>query len=94
MVAAQEVHLSSVLVNSLALPAVLICERCWNLFLPTPLVLTTWVPWLLRRRICNQDIIGRVKQIICFAFHDSNLLLETCHEARQQSRIVTLFYLD
>lgn len=46
------------------------------------------------RRICNQDIIGRVKQIICFAFHDSSLLLETCREARQQSKIVTLFYLD
>ena len=45
-------------------------------------------------RICNQDIIGRVKQIICFAFHDSSLLLETCQDARQQSRIVTLFFLD
>ncbi|GAB4818757.1 hypothetical protein N2152v2_005803 [Parachlorella kessleri] len=45
-------------------------------------------------RLCNQDIIGRVKQIICFAFHDSSLLLETCQDARQQSRIVTLFFLD
>ena len=46
------------------------------------------------RRICNQDIIGRVKQVICFAFHDSALLLETCQEARNESRVVTLFYLD
>ena len=47
-----------------------------------------------RHRICNQDIIGRVKQVICFAFHDSSLLLETCSLAREQSKIVTLFYLD
>jgi hypothetical protein len=35
-----------------------------------------------------------VKQIICFAFHDSRLLLETCQQAREQQKIVTLFYLD
>lgn len=45
-------------------------------------------------RICNRDIISRVKQVICFAFHDSNLLLETCREAHAESKIVTLFYLD
>eukprot|EP00887_Chlorella_sp_A99_P002534 scaffold6.g2534.t1 len=45
-------------------------------------------------RICNRDIIGRVQQVICFAFHDSNLLLETCQEARGETKIVTLFYLD
>lgn len=45
-------------------------------------------------RICNRDIVGRVKQIICFAFHDSRLLLETCYEARSSRKMVTLFYLD
>lgn len=45
-------------------------------------------------RICNRDIISRVEQIICFAFHDSSLLLETCKEAKNESKIVTLFYLD
>jgi len=52
------------------------------------------LPLLEASRICNRDIIGRVQQIICFAFHDSSLLLETCQEAHNESRIVTLFYLD
>lgn len=45
-------------------------------------------------RICNQDIVGRVQQLICFVFHDSKLLLETCREARNIRKIVCLFYLD
>lgn len=49
---------------------------------------------VMLRRICNQDIVSRIQQVICFAFHDSNLLLETCREAKEMRRIVTLFYLD
>lgn len=45
-------------------------------------------------RICNRDIVNRVQQVICFAFHDSNLLLETCSEAKEHHKAVTLFYLD
>ena len=45
-------------------------------------------------RLCNRDIVARVQQVICFAFHDSNLLLETCNEAKETRKIVTLFYLD
>jgi hypothetical protein len=52
------------------------------------------LPLLEASRICNRDIIARVQQVICFAFHDSNLLLETVQEARDESKIVTLFYLD
>ena len=44
--------------------------------------------------LCNDDIISRVQQIICFAFHDSNLLLETCTQAKEAKKMVTLFYLD
>ena len=44
--------------------------------------------------ICNNDIISRVQQIICFAFHDSKLLLETCRDAKENKKMVTLFYLD
>ncbi|KAK9098462.1 hypothetical protein Syun_025507 [Stephania yunnanensis] len=33
-------------------------------------------------------------QVICFAFHDSKLLMETCQEAKNLRKIVTLFYLD
>lgn len=40
------------------------------------------------------DIISKVQQVICFAFHDSRLLMETCQEAKNLRKIVTLFYLD
>lgn len=45
-------------------------------------------------RVCNREIISKVQQVICFAFHDSRLLLETCAEAKESKKIVTLFYLD
>lgn len=45
-------------------------------------------------RLCNRDILSHVQQVICFAFHDSRLLLETCQEAKNLRKIVTLFYLD
>ncbi|KAK9804117.1 hypothetical protein WJX73_000482 [Symbiochloris irregularis] len=45
-------------------------------------------------RICNRDIVQRVRQILCFAFHDSRLLLQTCEEAQAARKMVTLFYLD
>jgi hypothetical protein len=44
--------------------------------------------------LCNQDIISRCQQLICFAFHDSNTLLQTCRDAEDQRKIVTLFYFD
>ena len=50
--------------------------------------------WLRCIRLCNERIIAEVQQVICFVFHDSNLLLETCREAKAMRKIVTLFYLD
>ena len=44
--------------------------------------------------ICNQEIISRCQQLICFAFHDSHTLLRTCQDAEDQRKIVTLFYFD
>ncbi|MCU0527269.1 MAG: DNA recombination-mediator protein A [Elainella sp. Prado103] len=44
--------------------------------------------------ICNQEIISRCQQLICFAFHDSHTLLKTCAEAEEQRKVVTLFYFD
>jgi hypothetical protein len=44
--------------------------------------------------ICNRSIISRCQQLICFAFHDSQTLLQTCQEAEDQSKLVTLFYFD
>ncbi|GMY33034.1 hypothetical protein FCV25MIE_28276 [Fagus crenata] len=52
------------------------------------------LPLLEASRLCNMDIISHVQQVICFAFHDSRLLMETCQEAKNMRKIVTLFYLD
>eukprot|EP00475_Leptophrys_vorax_P009720 TRINITY_DN16431_c0_g1_i2.p1 TRINITY_DN16431_c0_g1~~TRINITY_DN16431_c0_g1_i2.p1 ORF type:complete len:210 (-),score=13.85 TRINITY_DN16431_c0_g1_i2:153-692(-) len=52
------------------------------------------LPLLDASRLCNADILSEVEQVICFAFHDSRLLMETCQEAKEMGKIVTLFYLD
>lgn len=52
------------------------------------------LPLIEASRLCNMDILSHVQQVICFAFHDSNLLMETCSEAKNMRKIVTLFYLD
>lgn len=44
--------------------------------------------------LCNQEIVARCQQLICFAFHDSHTLLKTCDDAEEQRKLVTLFYLD
>ncbi len=44
--------------------------------------------------LCNQEIVSRCQQLICFAFHNSSTLLQTCHEAEEQRKVVTLFYFD
>jgi predicted Rossmann fold nucleotide-binding protein DprA/Smf involved in DNA uptake len=44
--------------------------------------------------ICNREIISRCQQLICFAFHDSHTLMQTCAEAEEQRKLVTLFYFD
>ncbi|XP_077227804.1 uncharacterized protein LOC143860849 isoform X2 [Tasmannia lanceolata] len=52
------------------------------------------LPLIEASRLCNRDILSHVQQVICFAFHDSKLLMETCQEAKSLRKIVTLFYLD
>ena len=44
--------------------------------------------------LCNQEIVSRCQQLICFAFHDSQILLKTCSDAEDQRKVVTLFYFD
>ncbi|AFY65178.1 hypothetical protein [Geitlerinema sp. PCC 7407] len=44
--------------------------------------------------LCNQEIVSRCQQLICFAFHDSTTLLQTCRLAEDQRKLVTLFYFD
>lgn len=43
---------------------------------------------------CNQEIISRCQQLVCFAFHESQTLLKTCQDAEDQRKVVTLFYFD
>jgi hypothetical protein len=44
--------------------------------------------------LCNQEIIERCQQLVCFAYHDSRTLLQTCQEAEEQHKLITLFYFD
>lgn len=44
--------------------------------------------------LCNSEIVSRCQQLICFAFHDSRILLQTCNEAEDLRKLVTLFYFD
>lgn len=44
--------------------------------------------------VCNQEIVSRCQQLVCFAFHDSHTLLKTCKDAEDQRKLVTLFYFD
>jgi hypothetical protein len=44
--------------------------------------------------LCNQEIVSRCQQLICFAFHDSQTLLKSCRDAEDQRKVVTLFYFD
>jgi predicted Rossmann fold nucleotide-binding protein DprA/Smf involved in DNA uptake len=43
---------------------------------------------------CNREIITRCQQLICFAFHDSHTLMQTCKEAEELHKVVTMFYFD
>ncbi|MBD2776152.1 DNA recombination-mediator protein A [Iningainema tapete] len=44
--------------------------------------------------LCNKEIISRCQQLVCFAFHDSRTLLQSCKDAEEQRKVVTLFYFD
>ena len=38
--------------------------------------------------LCNQEIISRCDQLICFAFHDSETLLSSCHSAEDMLSLI------
>ena len=44
--------------------------------------------------LCNQEIIARCDQLICFAFHDSETLLSSCHSAEDMGKVVSLLFFD
>jgi ribosomal protein S12 methylthiotransferase accessory factor YcaO len=39
------------------------------------------LPLPMASSLCNQEIIGRCDQLICYAFHDSETLLSSCRTA-------------
>jgi predicted Rossmann-fold nucleotide-binding protein len=52
------------------------------------------LPLLEASAICNREIVNRCEQLICFAFHDSETLIETCRGAEEIGKVVTLLYFD
>ena len=45
-------------------------------------------------RICNSYLLSQTDQLISFAFHESNTVIEANKEARELEMLVTTLYLD
>tara|TARA_Y100001968_G_C19212876_1_gene645667 strand:- start:93 stop:611 length:519 start_codon:yes stop_codon:yes gene_type:complete len=52
------------------------------------------LPLQIASSLCNQEIISRCDQLICFAFHDSETLLNTCRSAEDMGKVVSLLFFD
>ncbi len=52
------------------------------------------LPLPIASSLCNQEIIARCDQLICFAFHDSETLLNTCRSAEDMGKVVSLLFFD
>ena len=52
------------------------------------------LPLPIASSLCNQEIISRCDQLICFAFHDSETLLSSCNNAEEMGKIVSLMFFD
>ncbi len=52
------------------------------------------LPLPMASSLCNQEIIARCDQLICFAFHDSETLLTSCHSAEEMGKVVSLLFFD
>ncbi len=52
------------------------------------------LPLPMASSLCNQEIIGRCDQLICFAFHDSETLLTSCRNAEDMGKVVSLLFFD
>ena len=52
------------------------------------------LPLPMASSLCNQEIIGRSDQLICFAFHDSETLLSSCRTAEDMGKVVSLLFFD
>jgi translation elongation factor EF-4 len=52
------------------------------------------LPLPIASSLCNQEIINRCDQLICFAFHDSETLLASCRTAEDMGKVVSLLFFD
>lgn len=52
------------------------------------------LPLPMASSLCNQEIINRCDQLICFAFHDSETLLASCRNAEDIGKVVTILFFD
>jgi hypothetical protein len=52
------------------------------------------MPLPMASSLCNQDIINRCDQLICYAFHDSETLLASCRIAEDMGKVVSLMFFD
>jgi hypothetical protein len=52
------------------------------------------LPLPMASSLCNQDIISRCDQLICYAFHDSETLLASCRVAEDMGKVVTVLFFD
>ena len=52
------------------------------------------LPLPLASSLCNQEIITRCDQLICFSFHDSETLLNSCRCAEEMGKVVSLLFFD
>ena len=52
------------------------------------------LPLPMASSLCNQEIITRCDQLICFAFHDSETLLASCRLAEDMGKVVSLMFFD
>jgi hypothetical protein len=52
------------------------------------------LPLPIASSLCNQEIISRCDQLICYAFHDSETLLASCRTAEDMGKVVSLMFFD
>lgn len=45
-------------------------------------------------KICNSYLLSLTDQLISFAFHESNTVIEATKEAKKLNKLVTVLYLD
>lgn len=45
-------------------------------------------------KLCNSFLLNQTDQLISFAFHESNTVIEAAEEAKELKKLVTMLFLD